>query len=247
VPNYGVDGIYVVIVRGAVAETLDFIGTGGALDKLQAASHKPQATNPPSPSPSPFKGEGIERRGCLPSGTRPLDHLTTRPLSGADGIVSDWFQEQYDLSFLAVGETVQVKLGFKSDADADVGEGFYIDDVVVTGGNPPPTFIAEENGEWRMVNGEGAVLTAWPNPFGTATTIRLSLTPDPWSPTPLLRIYDATGRCVRTLPLSSFLSPLSSLSWDGLDDSGRRVPAGPYFIEARSGSEVQLTRVVLVR
>ncbi len=96
VPNYGVDGIYTIVLHSGRADTLDFVGTGGAL------------------------GEGVL------------------------GIQSGWAEERYDLSWLGLGETIQVQLVFRSDRDT-VGEGFYIDDVRVTGGGPPAVAVAERS------------------------------------------------------------------------------------------------------
>lgn len=188
VPNYGVDGIYVIIVRKDRADTLDFIGTGGAL----------------------YQGA----------------------FSVEDGIESDWLEEVYDLSFLAVGETVQVKFGFKSDNDADVGEGFYLDDVVVTGGTPPPTCIAEPI---TYLSDQKVIVS--PNPFRHSVTLHGA------GREAIVRIFDVFGRQVRTL----FSSCPAGLVWNGCDETGRRVPAGSYFVELRQGDEIRIARVLLVR
>ena len=58
--------------------------------------------------------------------------MTTGSLPNQDG----WVEEKYDLSWLGVGEQIGLRLTFVSDGDT-VDEGFYIDDVTVTGGGPP--------------------------------------------------------------------------------------------------------------
>ena len=80
VPIYGSDGLYVVVGYGAQWDTLDYFGSGGALEGLYMGN--------------------------------------------------DWLPDEHDLSGR---DTVQVKFLFHSDYDEDVGEGFYIDDVTVTG------------------------------------------------------------------------------------------------------------------
>ena len=226
VPNYGVDGIYVVVMRETGADTLDFIGTGGALGK------KPEVRSQNSEFRSPEAGAQL------------LESLNPRSLDPLPfGIESDWFEEKYDLSALVVGETVQVKIGFKSDADTMVGEGFYIDDLVVSGGGLPPAFVQEENGGWGIEN-RTAVLTAYPNPFSNSVVLHIAYGVERNAS---FRVFDASGRCVRNLAGGCQPSAVSSFTWDGLDDSGRRVPAGPYFIEARSSSGVQLARVILAK
>lgn len=84
-------------------------------------------------------------------------------------------------------------------------------------------------------------LYAAPNPFRTRTAISLQLTAD--SPAGVT-IFDCSGRPVRSF--SSLLSPHSSLAWDGKDDCGRALPAGTYFIEARTANDRRIARVLLV-
>ncbi|MBN2537068.1 hypothetical protein JXB37_02185, partial [candidate division WOR-3 bacterium] len=146
VPNYGVDGIYVIVRRGAVSETLDFIGTGGALED------RGQGEEPgPAPTLEPWNPGTLE-----PS-----------PL----GIESDWFQEKFDLSHIPAGETISIRIGFKSDSE-DNDEGFYIDDFEVTGNVPPLLGVTREGARTRLTAG----LSLAPNPLrGGFATLRYSL------------------------------------------------------------------------
>ncbi|MBN2465545.1 hypothetical protein JXD38_07985, partial [candidate division WOR-3 bacterium] len=189
VPNYGVDGIYVVVVRGSDADTLDFIGTGGALKD---------------------------------------------PLCG---IESDWYEERYDLGWIPVGETIQVKIPFKSDTDGDVGEGFYIDDFEVTGGGQFATPVLEAVSEI----GPRLKLAAQPTPFRRSVRVRLN---GVVGPNVSVRICDATGRIVKSITLPS-RNGLLDLVWNGTDDHGRRLPAGAYFIDARAGARCARTKTLM--
>jgi hypothetical protein len=56
-------------------------------------------------------------------------------LNNGRGIQSEWFEERYSLSAYPAGDTIQVRIAFVSDNDGDVGEGVYIDDVIVE--HPP--------------------------------------------------------------------------------------------------------------
>ncbi len=88
-------------------------------------------------------------------------------------------------------------------------------------------------------------LDIYPNPFREKTEIRCQIPdarcqmPDAgyqisdYSSSATLKIYDATGRLVRSFPLTTDYCVLNTLVWDGCDDSGRRVPAGIYFIELK--------------
>ncbi|MCX6842706.1 MAG: T9SS type A sorting domain-containing protein [candidate division WOR-3 bacterium] len=101
--------------------------------------------------------------------------------------------------------------------------------------------LAEERTELRA---QLLKLDAVPNPFRSALTLTLSH----WEREGVrVRIYDAQGRLIRTFPLSSLLSPPSSLCWDATDSRGRPVPAGIYFITAESGGTRQTRAVTLVR
>ncbi len=78
-------------------------------------------------------------------------------------------------------------------------------------------------------------LSATPNPFTEATTIRLSPLALRHSPS-AVSIYDAQGRLVRVLCPPQSLTPSPyPLPWDGRNQSGVVAPAGVYVI--RTGSE----------
>ncbi|RKX69935.1 hypothetical protein DRP53_06650 [candidate division WOR-3 bacterium] len=59
-----------------------------------------------------------------------------------------------------------------------------------------------------------------------------------------LRIYDATGRLVK-----EFILPTAStvISWDGRDDSGRKVGCGVYFVRLETGDQKFTRKVLLLR
>lgn len=62
-----------------------------------------------------------------------------------------------------------------------------------------------------------------------------------------LRIYDAAGRCVKTLYRGK--SPAGDLDfeWRGSDDMGRNVPAGVYFVRLDADAQRQVVKAVLLR
>jgi hypothetical protein len=66
-----------------------------------------------------------------------------------------------------------------------------------------------------------------PNPFGPSTTISFQV-PDGGGDV-TLRIYDASGRLVRTLVDGHEPSGARGVSWDGRDDQGRPLASGIYF------------------
>lgn len=86
---------------------------------------------------------------------------------------------------------------------------------------------------------------SYPNPASPGTTIEFDLES---SARVDLRIFDASGRLVRTLMQSDRLSGRQRVVWDGRDDSGGRVAAGTYFYELRAdGRAVGTQRTVILR
>jgi hypothetical protein len=81
------------------------------------------------------------------------------------------------------------------------------------------------------------------NPSVGTTTFLLGLS----APRPVdVRVFDATGRAVRSL----FAGPLPAgehrLVWDGASDSGQPTASGVYFIRAQSGGLTLKTKVVRI-
>jgi hypothetical protein len=66
-----------------------------------------------------------------------------------------------------------------------------------------------------------------PNPFNPVTTVSFDLARDGHVS---LRVYDVTGRLVRTLVDDPTTAGYNrQVTWNGLDDAGKRVPSGIYF------------------
>lgn len=88
----------------------------------------------------------------------------------------------------------------------------------------------------------------FPNPFNPVTTVRLYLPGDPGATVALqMKIYDIQGRLVRTLHDGPATAGWTDWTWNGLDDSGRRLSSGTYLLRARGGEEVQTRKMTLVK
>ena len=83
-----------------------------------------------------------------------------------------------------------------------------------------------------------------PNPFARSTTVRFTM---PTRDHAALRVYDLTGRLVRTLLDSDVQAGEHSVRWDALDDRGEPVRVGTYFARLTSGSRVAYRTLVFVR
>ena len=86
---------------------------------------------------------------------------------------------------------------------------------------------------------------ASPNPFCSRTTLAYDL---PQRVRVSLRVYDISGRLVRTLEAGAVQAAGSySLVWDGRDDAGVATGAGLYFSRLETGGASQARRVVHTR
>ncbi len=82
-----------------------------------------------------------------------------------------------------------------------------------------------------------------PNPFNPATEIRFTV-PGPGAVH--LRVYDVSGRLVRTLLDGVTVAGTGSASWDGCANSGERVGSGVYFCRVESGDSAAITKMLMV-
>ncbi len=92
----------------------------------------------------------------------------------------------------------------------------------------------------RHLDFTGAV----PNPFNPSTSIRFTL---PSAVETSLKLYDVTGRLIRTLQSGFLPSGPHEVRWNGLDDAGRAVASGTYFARLIAGQETSVKPLVLVR
>jgi hypothetical protein len=83
-----------------------------------------------------------------------------------------------------------------------------------------------------------------PNPFTHTTTISYQL---PKASEVSLKIYDATGRVVRTLVSERKQAGYYDVYWDGRDDDGAEVTSGLYFARLDAGTYTEIRKVILVR
>ncbi|MCX7995696.1 MAG: hypothetical protein N3A65_08020, partial [candidate division WOR-3 bacterium] len=125
----------------------------------------------------------------------------------------------------------------------------------------PPTVGVVEEGGLSLESGKfGLVLV--PNPFRDKLDIRYMI-PDAGRVGQgfnlasnkaevgqgfSLAIYDISGRVVKFFNLEScIVNRVSNVIWDGTDDSGRKLPAGVYFVSFEVGDYRQIEKAVLVR
>jgi hypothetical protein len=102
----------------------------------------------------------------------------------------------------------------------------------VTGDDPMPlpdaTFLAQN----------------WPNPFNPSTTIAFGLKTGGHVS---LRIYDASGRLVKTLIDGSMQAGRYEKNWNGRDNEGSIVSSGVYFYRLVTNGFGETRKMILLR
>ncbi len=106
-----------------------------------------------------------------------------------------------------------------------------------------PTGIGEP-GRPHAAADRHLALAVSPNPFHGAAVIRWQL---PVSGGVLLRVYDVTGRSVRTLIKGEKAAGSYNTLWDGSDDNGWLVSNGTYLYKLETSAGVRTTKAVLLR
>jgi hypothetical protein len=83
-----------------------------------------------------------------------------------------------------------------------------------------------------------------PNPFNPNTTIRFEM---PQAGPAAVRIYDASGRLVRTLVEEQFGAGAHQVLWNGRDSRGRAVDSGVYLYKLDAMGETLSGRMTLTK
>ena len=97
------------------------------------------------------------------------------------------------------------------------------------------------------VPGVGApafAVTASPNPFNPAITLRYTLVrPGPVT----MKVYDTRGALVRTLLDGPVPQTAGVVIWDGKDQRGDGASSGLYFVETRADGQVDVRKVMMLK
>jgi flagellar hook assembly protein FlgD len=86
-----------------------------------------------------------------------------------------------------------------------------------------------------------------PNPFAGSTAIAYAIPGESEGFHTSLKVYDAQGRCVRTLVEKRMAPGKHHATWDGSDERGRQVASGVYFYRLQCGGKSVTRRMVLIR
>jgi len=111
------------------------------------------------------------------------------------------------------------------------------DTVTIDGG---PTAVGDGDG----VPSQTVLMQNHPNPFNPTTTIQYSLDA---GGRVSLRVYDVSGRLVRTLVDGEKGPGAYAEVWNGRNDRGEAVSTGVYFYRLRAGDNVLTRKAVLLK
>ena len=89
-------------------------------------------------------------------------------------------------------------------------------------------------------------LSVCPNPFGDTVNIGFSIAGHGASGIEL-RIYDVSGRFIRTLVDGDLGSGAHTVAWDGQDENGNDVSTGVYFVQLLTPEQGYFEKVMLLR
>lgn len=148
--------------------------------------------------------------------------LTEQPLSSTDGhlVFSD-----------NTAEFVEGTVLYYSLREVRNGaEMAFGDEVAVTVKSSLPTVFALHDN--------------YPNPFNPVTNIKFDL---PKAGRVSLRIFDLSGRLVRTLVDENLARATHSYQWDGVDNGGRRVSSGTYYYRVQTEQASQTGKMMLIK
>ncbi len=84
----------------------------------------------------------------------------------------------------------------------------------------------------------------YPNPFNPSTVVSFTV---PKKEKVSVRVYDVSGRFVRTLTDKTFDAGKHSITWDGTNEGGRHVGSGVYFCRMDAAGFSKTRKLVLIR
>jgi aminopeptidase N len=154
--------------------------------------------------------------------TMPVDFRITTPSGVVDTVF--WVSERHEEFHVALADSAL-------DAELDPGHWILCDktELAPTGTDVPSIAALDQN---------------FPNPFNPTTTIPFSLKEPAFVS---LRVYDASGRLVRSLAAEPLSAGSYERSWDGLDSRGTPASSGVYLYRLDAGSFSRTRKMVLLR
>ncbi len=142
-------------------------------------------------------------------------------------------------NILSVGDSVKVSLQY------DTGDWYWswvwkrmlIDYIRVIEPAGPQSAGSAEIQELKLAS-------IYPNPFTGSTAIKFSNSHDTHV---ALKIYDISGRLVKSLVNGKVDAGKHTINWNACDDAGRNLPSGVYFLKFEAGDYSATEKLLLIR
>lgn len=165
-------------------------------------------------------------------------------LSGSAGYTGDsdgWEVAMFDISeWVSVNDEIQVRFRFASTNSQK--RGWFIDDFILHGNTEEPSVIDSDESAAAPLSYR--LYRNYPNPFNPTTTIQYDL---PESAKISLKIYDISGKLIRTLKDDTQDAGYHSIVWNGTDDTGNKVNSGIYIYRLESKDYTENHRMILLK
>lgn len=158
-----------------------------------------------------------------------------------------------NITTVAFASTEPIKQGLiasvevEVSADAQIGSAILLDleNISINGALTNSSVV----GSIQILPEHTALLRNYPNPFNPETWIPFQLA-EPAEVT--IRIYDVTGRSVRTLHLGQksagvYIDQSKAVHWDGRNETGEFVSSGIYFYAMQSGKFSAAKKLVILK
>jgi len=93
-----------------------------------------------------------------------------------------------------------------------------------------------------------ARLMVFPNPFSNRIDIRFQMEDVRWKTEDIcLKIYDASGRLVKSFRLMPDALRPTQISWDGTNHANQTLPAGVYFLRFQAGDFKETRKLLVIK
>jgi len=147
------------------------------------------------------------------------------------------------------GTGMLTKLRFRVMADGVSNNAIALRDVQIVDGLGRFSHLPEIHAAFSTVPHKTRLLANYPNPFNPETWIPFELAD---GANVKLRIYDVSGRLVRTLDLGyrhagRYVDQSMAAYWDGRSSSGERVASGIYLYSLTAGEFSAIRRMLILK
>jgi hypothetical protein len=125
-----------------------------------------------------------------------------------------------------------------------IGDGYTDDFRIWKWCGDEPVIVIVSTGEPGVTPALSTLHQNYPNPFNPITSIEFDL---PKKAHTSLKIYDVSGRLIRSIVDGKLDAGSHRYKWDGKDNRGKIVASGIYFYRLKAGSFSDTRKMVLLR